>query len=63
MARKRTWDEDIFLFLRRIEVTGHGGMDVVSACRQAGVSDKAFHGWRKRSRRNGLTPRQKSVVM
>ena len=26
----------------------HGGMDVVSACRKAGVSDKTYYVWRKK---------------
>ena len=34
--------------LREIEVHIHGGMDVVGACRKAGVSDKTFYGWRKK---------------
>ena len=40
MARKRYNEEDILRLLREIEVHLHGGMDVVSACRKAGVSDK-----------------------
>jgi len=34
--------------LREIEVHLHEGMDVVSACRTAGISDKTYYGWRKR---------------
>ena len=48
MARKRHSDEDILKLLREIEVHIHGGMDVVSACRQAGVSDKTYYSWRKK---------------
>lgn len=48
MARKRYNDEDILRLLREIEVHLHGGMDVVSACRTAGISDKTYYGWRKR---------------
>jgi transposase-like protein len=48
MARKRYWDEDILKLLREIEVHIHGGMDVVSACRKAGVSDKTYYDWRKK---------------
>ena len=33
MARKRYLDEDILKLLREIEVHIHGGMDVVSPCR------------------------------
>ncbi|XDZ65978.1 hypothetical protein AB8880_00875 [Alphaproteobacteria bacterium LSUCC0684] len=42
MARKRHSDEDIFKLLHQIEVHVHSGMDVVGACRKAGVSDKAY---------------------
>ena len=48
MARKRYNEEDIMRLLREIEVHLHGGMDVLSACRTAGISDKTSHGWRKR---------------
>ena len=48
MARKRYSEEDILRFLREIEVHLHGGMDVISACRAAGISDKTYYGWRKR---------------
>lgn len=48
MARKRYLDEDILKLLREIEVHLHDGMDVISACRKAGVSDKTYYGWRKK---------------
>ena len=48
MARKRYNEEDILRLLREIDVHLHGGMDVVSACRTAGISDKTYYGWRKR---------------
>ena len=48
MARKRHSDEDILKLLREIEVHVHSGMDVVSACRKAGVSDKTYYVWRKK---------------
>ena len=48
MARKRYSEEDILRFLREIEVHLHGGMDVIRACRAAGISDKTYYGWRKR---------------
>jgi transposase-like protein len=48
MARKRYSDEDILKLLSEIEVHIHGGMDVVSACRKAGVSDKTYYSWRKK---------------
>ena len=48
MARKRYNEEDILRLLREIQVHLHGGMDVMSACRTAGISDKTYYGWRKR---------------
>lgn len=48
MARKRYSDEDILELLREIEVHLHDGMDVISACRKAGVSDKTYYSWRKK---------------
>ena len=48
MARKRHSDEDILKLLREIEVHVHSGMDVVSACRKDGVSDKTYYAWRKK---------------
>ena len=47
MARKRYNEEDILRLLREIDVHLHGGMDVVSACRTTGISDKTYYGWRK----------------
>ena len=48
MARERYSDEDILKLLREIELHIHGSMDVVSACRKAGVSDKTYYSWRKK---------------
>ena len=48
MARKRYNEEDILRLLREIEVHLHGGMDVMSACRTTGISDKTYYGWCKR---------------
>ena len=47
MARKRHNEEDILRLLCEIEVHLHGGMDVVSAYRTAGIADKTYYGWRK----------------
>ena len=47
MARKRYSEEDILRLLREIELHLHGGMDVLSACRTSGISDKTYYGWRK----------------
>ena len=40
MARKRYGEDDILRLIREVEVHCSSGMDVVSACRAAGVSDK-----------------------
>ena len=48
MARNRYSDEDILKLLREVEVHIHSGMDVVCACRKAGVSDKTYYAWRKK---------------
>ena len=48
MARKRYGEDDILRFIRGIEVHCSSGMDVVSACRAAGVSDKTYNGWRRK---------------
>jgi len=48
MARKGCNDEDILKSLRKIEVHFHGGMNVASACRTAGISDKTYYHWWKR---------------
>ena len=39
MARKRYSYEDVLKLLREINVNLHDGLEVVSACRKAGISD------------------------
>jgi transposase-like protein len=34
--------------LREIDVHLHDGLDVVSACRKAGISDKSYYYWRNK---------------
>ena len=48
MARKRYGEDDILRLNREVEVHCSIGMDVVSACRAAGVSDKTYNGWRRK---------------
>ena len=48
MARKRYFNEDVLKLLREIDVYLHDGLDVVSACRKAGISDKSYYYWRKK---------------
>ena len=44
MGRKRYSDEDVLKLLREIDVHLHDGLDVVNACRKAGISDKSYYG-------------------
>lgn len=44
---KEIKEEEILRLLREIEVHLHDGLDVVSSCRKAGVSDKTYYHWRK----------------
>ena len=48
MARKRYSDEDALKLLGEIDVHLHDGLEVVSACRKAGISDKTYCYWRKK---------------
>ena len=48
MARKRYSNEDALKVLREIDVHLHDGLDVVSSCRKAGISDKTYYHWRKK---------------
>ena len=45
MARKRYSDEDVLKLLREIDVHLHDGLDVVSACRKSGISNKSYYYW------------------
>ena len=46
MGRKRYSDEDVLKLLREIDVHLHNGLDVLSACRKSGISDKSYYYWR-----------------
>lgn len=48
MARKHFSAEDALKLLREIDVHLHDGLDVVSSCRKAGISDKTYYYWRKK---------------
>ena len=48
MAWKRNSYEDVLKLLREIDVYLRDGLDVVSACRKAGISDKSYYYWRKK---------------
>ena len=47
MARQRYKPEEIIMKLREIEIHQGKGMDVPSACRQAGITDVTYYRWRK----------------
>ncbi len=48
MERKRYLDEDALRVLREIDLYLHDGLDIVSSCRKARVSDKIYYRWRKK---------------
>ncbi len=48
MAWKRYSDEDALKVLRVIDLHLHDGLDVLSYCRKAGISDKTYYYWRKK---------------
>ena len=48
MGRKRYSDEDALKVLREIDIHLHDGLDVLSSCRKAGISDKTYYHWRKK---------------
>ena len=43
MARRRYSHEDALKILREIDVHLHDGLDVMSSCRKAGISDKTHY--------------------
>ena len=47
MAKQRFKAEDIIMKLREIEIHQGKGMDIMSACRQAGITDATYYRWRK----------------
>jgi transposase-like protein len=47
MAKQRFKPEEIILKLREIEIHQGKGMDIMSACRQAGITDATYYRWRK----------------
>jgi transposase-like protein len=47
MARQRYKPEEIILKLREVETHQGKGLDITSACRQAGIADVTYYRWRK----------------
>ena len=48
MARKQYSDENALKILREIDVPLHDGLDVVSSCCKAGITDKTYYYRRKK---------------
>lgn len=48
MDRQRYSDEDALKLVREIDMHLRDGLDVVSACRKADISDKTYHCWYKK---------------
>ena len=48
MARKRYSDEDALKVSREIDIRLHDGLDILSACHKAEISDKTYYNWRKK---------------
>ena len=48
MAWKLYSDEDALKVFREIDIHLYDGLDVVSAYRKAGISDKSYYDWRKK---------------
>lgn len=48
MARKRYSNEDALKVLREIDAHLQDGLDFVSSCRKAGISEKIYYYWRKK---------------
>ena len=47
MTKKKFTPEEIILKLREIELQNNQGLDIVQACRNAGISDHTYYKWRK----------------
>ena len=47
MAQERYSDEAALKILREIDVHLYDGLDVVSSCSKAGISDKTYYYWSK----------------
>lgn len=48
MARKRLQPEKIILKLREVEIQQGKGLDLITACRNVGITDATYYRWRKR---------------
>ena len=48
MAKQRLKAEEIIMKLREVEVHQGKGMDLISACKQVGITDVTYYRWRKK---------------
>jgi spore maturation protein CgeB len=48
MAKRRFKAEEIIMKMREVEVHQGKGMDLISACKQAGITDVTYYRWRKK---------------
>jgi spore maturation protein CgeB len=48
MGKRRFKAEEIIMKMREVEVHQGKGMDLISACKQAGITDLAYYRWRKK---------------
>lgn len=44
---KRFKPEDIIMKLREVEIQQGKGLDIMAACRQAGITDATYYRWRR----------------
>jgi transposase-like protein len=47
MAKQRFKPEEIILKLREVEIGQGKGLDTITACRNAGITDVTYYRWRK----------------
>ena len=48
MTKRRFKAEEIIMKMREVEVHQGKGMDLISACKQAGITDVTYYRWRKK---------------
>lgn len=55
MARKTYKAEEIIIKLREVEIQQGKGLDLLTACRQVGITDATYYRWRKKEK--GTVPK------
>jgi len=48
MAKRRFKAEEIIMKMREVEIHQGKGIDLISACKQAGITDVTYYRWRKK---------------